>query len=175
MSSEEKFLWWVMTTTRFWFFIPIWIILSSHALGAVTVSKVYVIKSRRLLYLMHNKQIIKKYSISLGGRPVGHKQYRGDSRTPEGKYFIDYRNPRSRFTLSLHISYPGVDDRRRAQLKGKNPGGDIFIHGLPTGAKLGESIYMRRDWTDGCIAVSNEAIREIWRLVKNGTPIEIVP
>jgi murein L,D-transpeptidase YafK len=164
-----------MATTRFWLFISIWIILSSHAISAVTVNKVYVIKSRRLLYLMHNKQLIKKYSISLGGHPVGHKQYRGDSRTPEGKYFIDYRNPHSRFTLSLHISYPSAGDRRRAQANDKLPGGDIFIHGLPTGARLDESFYMGRDWTDGCIAVSNKAIREIWRLVKNGTPIEIVP
>lgn len=148
---------------------------SPVVMGAPSIDRVYVIKSKRLLYLLDAQRIIRTYKVSLGRQPLGHKQYQGDSRTPEGKYIIDYRNPHSHFTLSLHINYPDRDDRQHAQARGKPPGGDIFLHGLPNGVKDDDPAFRGRDWTDGCIAVSNRAIREIWRLVRNGTPIEIVP
>jgi len=150
------------------------IIFSSSAFAVDRVDKVYVEKSKRKLHLLHKQRIVRTYDISLGRQPIGHKQYRGDSRTPEGRYNIDYRNPKSRFTLSLHISYPNSQDTNRARAKGRSPGGDIFIHGLPKGMKEYDFFY-GRDWTDGCIAVSNKAIKEIWHLVSNGTPIEIAP
>ena len=146
-----------------------------QVVGAEQIDKVYVVKSKRQLYLMSNNRIVKTYTVGLGQQPIGHKQQRGDSRTPEGKYLIDYRNPKSRFHLSLHINYPSHIDRRRAWSQGVSPGGDIFIHGLPNGMEDAGGLFRQSDWTDGCIAVSNEAIQEIWRTVKNGTPIEIVP
>ena len=141
----------------------------------VYADKVLVLKSQRILHLYKDGESIRQYQISLGQNPKGHKQRQGDSRTPEGHYIIDFRNPKSRFHLSLHINYPSSKDRAAAHKRGVSPGGDIFIHGLPNGLELGGRLYRRNDWTDGCIAVSNEEIREIWRMVKNGTPIEIRP
>ncbi|MDH5325211.1 MAG: L,D-transpeptidase family protein [Gammaproteobacteria bacterium] len=143
--------------------------------AAKTVDKVLVLKAERKMFLLHKNQRLKEYSISLGDDPIGHKQQQGDERTPEGHYIIDYRNPQSRYHLSLHINYPNAADKQRARQKGVNPGGDIFIHGLPNGMGLLSSAFKHSDWTDGCIAVTNEEIEEIWRLVKNGTPIEIRP
>lgn len=137
--------------------------------------KVLVDKSKRKMWLIANGKKYREYSISLGDNPIGHKQQEGDERTPEGLYRIDYRNPKSRYHLSLHISYPDQDDQRNAQARGVSPGGDIFIHGLPNGFGSMNFLYAGKDWTDGCIAVSNEEIKEIWKLVKNGTPIEILP
>ena len=104
--------------------------------------------------------------------PSGHKHFEGDERTPEGRYLIDYRNPRSAYHLSLHISYPGADDRAYAAAHGRSPGGEIFIHGQPNALTEGRE---PGDWTDGCIAVSNAEIEELWREVPDGTPIEIRP
>jgi murein L,D-transpeptidase YafK len=124
---------------------------------------------------MHHGAPVRTYRIALGGHPEGHKRQEGDSRTPEGIYVIDARNPESRFHLSLRISYPNAEDRRRAASRGVSPGGDIFIHGLPNGDGDASRAYAGRDWTDGCIAVTNAEIREIWAMVKEGTPIEIRP
>jgi len=151
------------------------VLISANAVELKQVDKVYVVKSKRQLHLMYKNRIVKTYPIGLGQQPNGHKQQQGDSRTPEGDYVIDYRNPNSRFHLSLHISYPNNVDRKRAHSKGVSPGGDIFIHGLPNGLEASGRLFSQSDWTDGCIAVSNTAIKEIWRTVKNGTPIEIVP
>jgi len=137
--------------------------------------KVLVLKSKRELQLFKNGKTFKTYDIGLGQQPRGHKTQQGDSRTPEGHYVIDFRNPRSKFTLSLHINYPKQNDIKRARARGVSPGGDIFIHGLPNGMRDFGKIFKNNDWTDGCIAVSNKTIRELWRLVKNGTPIEIRP
>ncbi len=137
--------------------------------------KVLVLKSKRVLQLIHNGKTYKTYDIGLGQQPVGHKTRQGDSRTPEGHYVIDFRNPNSKFTLSLHINYPKQKDINQARAKGASPGGDIFIHGLPNGMQDSSRAFRNNDWTDGCIAVSNKSIRELWRLVKNGTPIEIRP
>jgi len=137
--------------------------------------KVLVDKSERKMWLIHEDNRYREYEISLGDNPIGHKQKEGDEKTPEGKYTIDYRNPNSSYHLSLHITYPSAEDKRIAKKRGISPGGDIFIHGLPNGmGPLGFG-FKNRDWTDGCIAVNDKEIEEIWNLVKNGTPIEILP
>jgi len=141
----------------------------------LVVEKVLVIKSERSLQLLVKGEVYRQYNIALGDNPVGHKQKEGDERTPEGNYVIDYRNPQSRFHLSLHISYPNSEDKQQAKLRGVNPGGDIFIHGMPKSAQWLGAMVNNLDWTDGCIAVSNSEMEEIWALVKNGTPIEIRP
>lgn len=137
--------------------------------------QVQVYKASRRMDLMWEGERIRSYRISLGGNPLGHKQREGDSRTPEGEYIIDWRNPKSRFHLSLHISYPNREDRSRAAKEGVSPGGDIMIHGLPNGWEAAGPALAGVDWTDGCIAVDNWAIREIWDAVPNGTPITILP
>ena len=137
--------------------------------------KVLVKKAERRMFLLKNGTPFREYHISLGDNPVGHKQQQGDERTPEGVYTIDYRNPKSAYHLSLHISYPNKKDRAAAAKKGVNPGGDIFIHGLPNGYGALNAAFTRMDWTDGCIAVTSKEIEEIWKLVRNGTIIEIMP
>jgi len=135
---------------------------------------VLVKKSERKMFLIKNNKIFREYPISLGKQPVGHKQQRGDYRTPEGLYTIDFRNRKSRFHLSLHINYPNEQDKLSAKQLGVNPGGNIFIHGLPNG-KNKPLLYKGVDWTRGCIAVNNPQIREISQYVADGTPIRITP
>jgi len=137
--------------------------------------KVLVKKHDRMMFLIKNGKPYREYHISLGDSPVGHKTQEGDERTPEGIYIIDYRNPKSSYTLSLHINYPNSLDKSKAKKRGVSPGGQIFIHGSPNGMSLTEVALTKMDWTDGCIAVTNDEIRELWKLVKNGTPIEILP
>lgn len=132
------------------------------------VTRVVVYKQSRLLFLLHKNSVLKTYRIDLGFAPDGHKQVSGDGRTPEGHYTIDRRNPDSEFHLSLGIDYPNEHDREYARKLGKDPGGDIFIHGQ--GRVL---TYMRPDWTWGCIAVTNDEIEEIYAMVRDGTPISI--
>jgi len=139
------------------------------------VDRVLVDKSERKMWLIHEDSRYREYEISLGDNPIGHKQQEGDEKTPEGKYTIDYRNPNSSYHLSLHITYPSAKDKGIAKKRGFSPGGDIFIHGLPNGMEALGFGFKNRDWTDGCIAVNNKEIEEIWSLVKNGTPIEILP
>ena len=137
-------------------------------------SRILVDKSERTLVVFNNGRPIRSYPVSLGLNPVGDKRYEGDKRTPEGIYLIDWKNPNSAFHLSLHISYPNERDIREATENGWDPGGQIVIHGLPTGLIKTSSKY-EYDWTDGCIAVSNAAIEDLWRLVEEGTVIEITP
>jgi len=141
----------------------------------VTADRIVVDKSDRQLLLFANDRLLKTYTIALGSEPVGHKRQEGDGRTPEGDYVIDYRNPQSRYYLSLHVSYPDAEDRERAAGGGVSPGGDIFIHGLPPKFAWIGSGHTVSDWTDGCIAVTNDEIEELWRAVPNGTPIVIEP
>jgi murein L,D-transpeptidase YafK len=117
------------------------------------------------------------YPVSLGRQPAGHKEREGDGRTPEGRYVLDWRNPNSRFHKSLHVSYPGPADRLRARRLGVDPGGMIMIHGQPRPNEHADlqAVVARDDWTDGCIAVSNHAMDEIWDKTRDGTPIEILP
>jgi murein L,D-transpeptidase YafK len=137
--------------------------------------RVVVEKRARTLSLYRRDKLLKTYKIALGRNPVGHKEREGDSRTPEGTYVIDSRKADSKFHRALHISYPNVEDRRRARERGVSPGGAIMIHGLPNGAGAIGAAHRLRDWTDGCIAVTNEEIEEIWRVVPNGTAIVIRP
>jgi murein L,D-transpeptidase YafK len=139
------------------------------------VDRIVVRKADRTLSLFKDGVVVKSYGVSLGRTPVGPKQQEGDGRTPEGSYRIDWRNPRSRFHLSLHISYPDDHDRAQASARGVAPGGDIMIHGLPNMLGVAAAVFADRDWTNGCIAVSNVEIEEIWRAVPDGTPIEILP
>jgi murein L,D-transpeptidase YafK len=152
------------------------LVMTSDCLGgAPQADRVLVVKNERKLYLLCNGGILKSYRVALGRQPAGHKVCQGDCRTPEGSYILDRRDAHSRFYHSIHISYPGCQDIATAKKKGVNPGKDIMIHGLPRGfEELGE-LQAERDWTKGCIAVSNAQMDEIWRLVPDGTPIETRP
>ena len=135
---------------------------------------VLVDKSDRTLTLYSAGQPIGTITgIQLGDAPEGHKQFEGDERTPEGRYTIHTRNPRSAYYLSLRIDYPNAADRAFAASQGLSPGGDIFIHGQPNGIPVDDR--MEGDWTDGCIAVSNAEIAILWDAIVDGTPIEIKP
>jgi murein L,D-transpeptidase YafK len=136
---------------------------------------IVVRKAERRLDLMRRGEVLRSYKIALGLQPVGHKERSGDFRTPEGKYLLTRRNPRSDFFLSIQISYPNDADARNARTNGWEPGGSIMIHGLPNVLKRDLSYYQSRDWTDGCIAVSNSDMVELWLLTNDNTPIEILP
>ncbi len=145
--------------------------------STLKAAKVVVYKGERRMDLLDSRdRPIRTYQVSLGKNPVGDKQQQGDNRTPEGLYTIDWRNPGSAYHLSLRISYPNKNDQWRAKRAGVNPGGDIFIHGLPNGKGWKRWKYNKsRDWTNGCIAVYDDEMREIWNLVPDGTPILIKP
>lgn len=136
---------------------------------------VIVRKSERKLYLMRSGEVLRSHEISLGRNPVGHKEKEGDFRTPEGRYRLDWRNPYSAFYMAIHVSYPNQEDLSRARSRGIDPGGMIMIHGLPNEPKYAMPEYRRSDWTDGCIAVSNSAMIDIWLSVADDTPITILP
>ena len=137
------------------------------------VTQVQVFKGKRRMYLLSGDKVLAKYKIGLGGNPIGHKQFEGDGKTPEGAYFIDRRNGNSAYHLSLGISYPNDRDRAYAEAMGRPPGGDIFIHGQPNG--FGRLTTLPYDWTAGCIAVSDAEIEELWRITPVGTEVEIRP
>jgi murein L,D-transpeptidase YafK len=139
-----------------------------------TASRVVVYKSQRRMDLMRGVEVLRSYKVSLGLVPEGHKERVGDFRTPEGRYWLVRRNSRSDFFLSIQVSYPNPHDLKRAKANGWDPGGSIMIHGLPNRLKRDPSYY-ERDWTDGCIAVSNSDMVEIWLLTNNNTPIDILP
>ena len=141
----------------------------------LSADRVIIHKSVRTLELMRAGQVLKTYKIALGSEPVGRKTRQGDHRTPEGIYVIDSRNAHSQFHRSLHISYPNAVDREHARKMNASPGGDIYIHGLPNGYGFVGATHRARDWTDGCIAVTDQEIEEIWKLVANGTQVEIRP
>ncbi|MCB6178021.1 L,D-transpeptidase family protein [Rhodobacter sp. Har01] len=133
------------------------------------VTSVQVHKTERKMYLLHNDKVLKSYDVGLGFAPEGHKQFEGDGKTPEGTYTISHKNPGSDFHLSLRVSYPNDIDRAYASSMGKEPGGDIFIHGGP------RQRVSQRDWTAGCIAVTDRQIEVIYSMIKPGTPIHILP
>ena len=140
-----------------------------------TAEKVVVEKKNRKLHLVRDGVPFRTYDIALGMTPEGHKEQEGDSKTPEGAYLLDMRNPDSDFFLSIHISYPNPSDRRRAADKGVDPGGQIMIHGQPNVPTYSAGYYKSSDWTNGCIAVSNAAMVNIWQLTAANTPITILP
>ncbi len=137
--------------------------------------RILVVKSTHTLCLMKGTQVLKTYRIALGRQPIGPKERQGDHKTPEGIYSVDRKLPNSRFHLALHLSYPDASDREHARSLGVQPGGDVEIHGLPTIFSWLGSLHRRMDWTDGCMAVTNSEIEEIYPLIPVGTPVEIRP
>lgn len=151
-----------------------------HAGGTVNAAEikaeeVVVDKAQRRLVLLANGSVLRSYRVALGSNPVGHKIRAGDGRTPVGSYVLDWRNANSRFHRAIHISYPNARDQTRAAGRKVNPGGAIMIHGLPNGRGAIGRDHIKWDWTDGCIAVTNREMDEIWALVPNGTRIHIRP
>jgi murein L,D-transpeptidase YafK len=142
---------------------------------AERATSIVVDKAARRLTLLREREPLRSYTVALGRRPEGHKQIEGDARTPEGVYTIDFKHPRSRYHLALRLSYPSATDRESARQRGVPPGGDIMIHGIRNGLGWLGRFHRIFDWTDGCVAVTNSEIEEIWRLVAVGTPIEIRP
>lgn len=136
---------------------------------------VKIVKGERRLYLLKQGGVLLSFPVALGFAPEGHKERMGDGRTPEGVYAIDRRNPRSRFHRSLGISYPNAADRARARARGADPGGDIMIHGLAERFETIGPRHLESDWTEGCIALTNEQIDVLWHSVPIGTPIVIEP
>lgn len=137
------------------------------------VTRIVVLKDARTMHLMHHNRRLKTYRFDLGFESRGHKAVEGDGKTPEGTYFIDRRNPESRFHLSLGISYPNIYDRAAAEAMGEDPGGDIFIHGR--GPFYNIASNRKPDWTWGCISVSDREMEDIYAMVKTGTRIDIFP
>jgi murein L,D-transpeptidase YafK len=142
---------------------------------AMQADHVIVVKSQRNLTLLSQGRVLRTYKVALGGTPVGAKEEQGDHKTPEGHYILDRRNAKSRFYKSIHVSYPNEQDRQRAAQRGVSAGGDIMIHGLPNGFGWLGAAHRTLDWTDGCVAVANAEMDEIWELVPDGTVIEIQP
>ena len=137
--------------------------------------EVIIEKADRVLHLLNEGKIFRTFKIALGIRPEGDKKKEGDFKTPEGKYLLDVRNPNSDYFLSIHVSYPSVTDRREADENGLSPGGSIMIHGQPNAPSRSETYYRTQDWTNGCIAVSNSDMIDIWLMTDENTPIEILP
>ena len=149
--------------------------LAQTATRPLRADRVLVLKKERTLQLLSHGKVIRTYKVALGGNPVGPKTRQGDHKTPEGEYRLDRRNAHSQYYKSIHISYPSGRDRAAANARGVPPGGDVFVHGLPNGYRSIGAAHRERDWTDGCIAVTDEEIDEIWDAVADGTPIEIRP
>ncbi len=136
---------------------------------------VLVEKGDRELHLMRDGAIFRTFDIALGIQPRGDKQQEGDFRTPEGRYILDSRNPNSEYFLSIHVSYPNQEDRRQAREMGVSPGGAIMVHGQPNSPTRSEAYYRTQDWTNGCIALSNSDMIDMWLMTGENTPIEIRP
>lgn len=134
------------------------------------ITQIQIYKADRKMFLISGDKVVKEYKIGLGGNPVGKKRFEGDGKTPEGLYFIDRQNPRSAYHLSIGISYPNPQDRAYAESQGRKPGGDIFIHG-----RAGKDKGRGKDWTAGCIAVTDREIEDIYKMVAVGTPVWIFP
>jgi murein L,D-transpeptidase YafK len=145
------------------------------AAGPDQADAVLVVKSEHKLYLLKAGRVLRAFDVSLGLMPTGPKRREGDFRTPEGRYRLETRNPNSDYFLSIKVSYPDDTDRARARAAGVDPGGQIMIHGLPNEPRYDPKHYQGSDWTDGCIAVSNADMVDIWLMTRESTPIEIRP
>ncbi len=144
-------------------------------LMSAKADRVVVLKTERKMVLMQGDLVLRVYRIALGRYPLGHKQREGDARTPEGTYTLDFKLKDSEFYKAIHVSYPNEQDISYAQARGVDPGGKIMIHGLPNKVKATRVGHPMIDWTQGCIAVTNHEMDEIWRMIDPGTPIEIHP
>ncbi|MDD0972880.1 L,D-transpeptidase family protein [Pseudomonas fontis] len=145
------------------------------AVNPTMIDKILVLKSERRLQLISGGSPLKTYRISLGKQPKGAKEREGDKRTPEGLYWIDWRKVSDRYNLAMHVSYPNITDAAKARREGVSPGGMIMIHGTPLDDDYPEEVFHTLDWTEGCIAMTNRDMREVWNLVPDGTLIEIRP
>lgn len=143
--------------------------------GTIVADSILVLKSERKLVLLSGGKSVAEYRVALGGNPIGPKLEKGDQRTPEGNYLIDYRNERSAFHRALHISYPNANDVVQASIRGVDPGGDIMIHGVGSSNPILARWHYLFDWTRGCIAVTDDEIEQIWRAVPDGARVEIRP
>ncbi|MFA5677018.1 MAG: L,D-transpeptidase family protein [Pseudomonas sp.] len=143
--------------------------------GSPVIDQLLVHKQDRKLDVISDGQVIRSYRIALGRQPVGHKQHKGDNRTPEGIYHIDWRHHSPNYNLSLHLDYPNLKDRAEAWKRGVDPGGMIMIHGTPVDEEYPDWFFQGLDWTNGCIALDNASMQELWRLIPDGTRVEIIP
>lgn len=157
------------------FFLVIFSVFLGNDIRAEYVDRVLVIKSKRAMFLLKENEIVRAYRVALGRNPVGHKIMEGDRRTPEGVYTVEAKNTKSNFHLSIKISYPNEKDLEQASKMGVKPGGMIMIHGVAKGMERLGIKHRNQDWTDGCIAVTNEEIEEIWNMLTEGTPVVIMP
>ena len=148
---------------------------SQRTSASKSVDKILVIKSARRLELISDGKVIRSYRISLGKQPKGPKLQEGDKRTPEGLYWVDWRKRSDKFNLAMHINYPNITDAAKARREGVNPGSMIMIHGTPDSEENPEELFHTLDWTDGCIAMKNYEMREVWSMVTDGTLVEIRP
>jgi murein L,D-transpeptidase YafK len=164
-----------MNSRSFLIAVILCIAFGSASASSPSAERVLILKSERTLQLLRDGKPFRTYKVALGSNPIGHKSREGDGRTPEGIYVIDYRNGRSQFHRALHISYPNAHDRESARQRRVRPGGMIMIHGLGKNWGFVGSAHRLKDWTLGCIAVTNEEIEEIWAMVPDGTPVEIRP
>ena len=157
------------------FFTILFVLTSCISFADDKIDIIIVKKAERKLYAVKDDKIVRQYDIALGHNPNGHKQMEGDKKTPEGYYFVDGKNAKSKYFLSLHISYPNYHDEQVALKNKKNPGKHIAIHGLPPTSLLSQYLYNGSDWTEGCIALSNSDMQDLWGLASEGTQILIKP
>ena len=167
-----------MKAMRFvWLAVTLFACAPTNAAEPVLATKIRVDKSERKLYVYAGERLLATYRVALGINPAGHKQQEGDRRTPEGRYVLDYKNPNSAYFRSIHISYPDAKDKASARRRGVAPGGAIMIHGQPNDPEIRRRVFLypRRDWTDGCIALSDQDMEALWKSVRVPIPIEITP
>ena len=153
----------------------VFLLINTLSIAQDKIDIIIVKKSERILYAVKDDKIIKKYDIAIRQNPEGHKLKEGDKKTPEGYYFIDGKNPKSKFFLSLHTSYPNFHDKKVAEKNNLNPGSHIAIHGLPSLSILSQYLYNGPDWTDGCIALNNSDMKELWDMSDEGIQVLIKP
>ncbi len=169
----------MMATRRAWRRLAGGLLLGLGASGVLAaeakVDLVRVLKGERKLQLLAGTQVLREFPVALGGNPLGHKQQEGDRRTPEGRYLLDYKKADSAFYKAIHISYPNGADLAAARKRGVAPGGQIMIHGQKNGLGALAPWTQRFDWTDGCVALSNEDMEQVWQQVPTGTPVELLP
>jgi len=170
MRMREPFVSWLIVV-----FVCVGAAGSSWAAEPEMAERVVIHKSERKLYLYKGERVLRSMDVALGFVPTGDKEFEGDYRTPEGDYMLTKRNPASDYFLSIQISYPNERDERAARMRGQNPGGQIMIHGQPNVPKYSDDYYRVTDWTEGCVALSNSDMVDIWLMTSPDTPISIVP
>lgn len=142
---------------------------------APPIDQLLIHKHERRLEVISDGKVIRSYRVGLGREPTGHKHQRGDNRTPEGTYYIDWRHRSPHYNLSMHLDYPNLSDRAEARKRGVDPGGMIMIHGTPVDDEYPEWFFKGLDWTNGCIALDNASMHKLWNLVPDGVRVEIIP